>query len=162
MRWPDRAGQRLEAGRPLRNVADRAVGDDAEAAQRLVHVALNLAPERAIADIMAIDILDHGDARAEAGPDIFIISDAPLRLLGRRQARLHRRADRHRARIADHRRQLGKRADQRLGGVADQPPLWRHNLHRVADRRRVIARQCFEEGRIERGRTGHGRFSPKS
>src|ERR1700716_3735910 len=84
----DRACQRLESRRPLRDIADRAVGNDAEAAERLVHVALDLAPECAIADIGAVDILDHGDARTEAGADIFVIGDAPLCLLVSRQARL--------------------------------------------------------------------------
>src|SRR2546430_12518427 len=80
VRRPDRAGQRLEARGPLRDVADRAVGDDAEAAERLVHVALHLAPERAVAGIGTVDILDHGDARAETGADIFVIFDAALGL----------------------------------------------------------------------------------
>src|SRR5882672_7809155 len=33
--WTDRTSQRLESRRPLRDVSDRAVGDDAEAAERL-------------------------------------------------------------------------------------------------------------------------------
>ena len=151
MRRTDRAGQRLEARRPLRDVADRAVGDDAEAAERLVHVALHLTPERAIADVGAVDILDHGDARAEAGADIFVIGDAALGLLVGRKAGFQHRADRHGAGIADHRRQIGKRADQRLGRVADQPALGRHDFHRIADRRRVVARQRFEDGSGQRG-----------
>src|ERR1700741_5522765 len=81
MRRADRAGERLEARRPLRDVADRAVGDDAEVAERLVHIALHLAPERAIADVGAVDILDHGDARPEPGADIFVIGDTALGLL---------------------------------------------------------------------------------
>ncbi len=85
MRRADRAGQRLEARRPLRDVADRAVGDDAEAAERLVHVALHLAPERAVADVGTVDVLDHRDARAVAGADIFVIFDAAPGLLFGRQ-----------------------------------------------------------------------------
>src|SRR5439155_18731476 len=94
MRRPDRTGQRLKTRRPLRDIADRPVGDDAEAAERLVHVALHLAPERAVAGIGAVDILDHGDTRAEAGADIFVIGDAALRLLVGRQRGLEHRADR--------------------------------------------------------------------
>src|SRR6478735_3672867 len=60
MRRTDRAGERLKARRPLRDVADRAVGDDAKATERLVHVALHLAPERAVTDIGAVEILDYG------------------------------------------------------------------------------------------------------
>src|ERR1700750_3375305 len=44
MRRTDGARKDLEARRPWRNVADRSVGDHAEAAERLVHVALHLAP----------------------------------------------------------------------------------------------------------------------
>src|SRR5207244_3497042 len=106
-----RAGQRLKTRRPLRDVADRTVGDDAETAERLVHVALYLAPERAIADIGAVDVLDHRDARAKAGADIFVIGDAAFGLLIRRQAGFQHRADRHRAGVADHRRQVGERTD---------------------------------------------------
>ena len=86
MRGTDRTRQRLETRRPLRDVADRAVGDHAETAERLVHRALNLAPERAVADVRTVDILDHRDAGPEAGADIFVIVDASLRLLGCRQA----------------------------------------------------------------------------
>ena len=161
MRRPDRAGQRLEARRPLRDVADRAVGDDAEAAERLVHVALHLAPERAVADIGAVDILDHGDARTEAGADIFVIGDAALRLLIGWKSGFEHRANGDGAGIADHGRQIRKRADQRLGGVADQAALGRDDFHRIADRRRVVARQRFEDGSRQRGGNGsvHGVLS---
>jgi hypothetical protein len=53
----DGAGQRLEARRPLVDVADAAVGDDAEQPEALVHGALHLAPEGAEADIGAIEVL---------------------------------------------------------------------------------------------------------
>ena len=161
VRRPDRTGQRLEARRPLRDVADRAVGDDAEAAERLVHVALHLAPERAVADVGAVDILDHGDARTEAGADIFVIGDAALVLLIGRKGGFEHRADRHGAGIADDGRQIGERADQRLGGVTDQAALGRYDFHRIADRRGVIARQRFEDGSRQRGGNGfvHGVLS---
>ena len=51
------AGEHLEARRDHRDVADRAVGDDAEAAERLVDVRLHLAPERAVADLV-VEVLD--------------------------------------------------------------------------------------------------------
>src|SRR3954466_4338459 len=75
MRRTDRARKGLESRRPLRNVADRSIGDHAEAAERLVHVALYLAPERAISDVRAVDILNHANARTEAAADIFVIID---------------------------------------------------------------------------------------
>jgi len=87
MRRPDRARESLKARRPLRDVADRSVSDDAETAQSLVDRTLNLAPERTIADVRAVDILDHADARTVAGADIFVIGDPPLLLFVGRQPR---------------------------------------------------------------------------
>src|SRR5580658_6746188 len=81
MRRTDGAGQRLESWSPLRNVADRAVGDDAEASERLVHIALHLAPERTETNVGTIDVLDHRDARSPARAHIFVIGDTALRLL---------------------------------------------------------------------------------
>ena len=107
VRGSDRAGKGLEARRPLRNVTDRAVSDDAETAERLVHRALNLTPERAEPGIGAVDILDDADARTMAGADIFVIRDPPLLLFGGRKAGGEHRADGHGARIADDRRQIG-------------------------------------------------------
>src|ERR1700754_1293562 len=78
MRRTDRARKRLESRRPLRNVADRSIGDHAEAAERLVHVALHLAPERAVSDVGAVDILNHANARTKAAADIFVVIDASL------------------------------------------------------------------------------------
>src|SRR5207237_9442860 len=46
----------------------------------ILNVALHFAPERAVADIGAVDVLDHGDARTEAGADIFVIGNAALGL----------------------------------------------------------------------------------
>src|ERR1700733_2167884 len=74
MRRSNRARKGLEARRPLRNVPNRSVGDDAEATERLVHRALDFAPERAVPRIGAVDILDDADARTVPGTDIFVIS----------------------------------------------------------------------------------------
>jgi hypothetical protein len=57
----------------------------------------------------------------------------------------HDRADRHRAGIADDRRQIGKRTDQRLRRIADQATFRRDDFQRVADRRCVVARQRFKD-----------------
>ncbi len=78
VRRSDRTRQRLEAGSPLRDIADRAIGDDPEATERLVHVALDFTPERTVADVGAVDILDYGDARTVAGADILVIGDPPF------------------------------------------------------------------------------------
>src|ERR1700720_1875986 len=128
MRRTNGAGQRLESRSPLRNVADRAVGDDAEASEGLVYIALYLAPERTEANVGTIDVLDYRDARSPAGAHIFVISDATPRLLIGGQLGLEHRADRHGSRITDHRRQIRKRTDQRLGRVADQAALGRDHF----------------------------------
>ena len=56
VRGSDGAGERLEARRPLRGIADRSIGDNAETAQRLVHRALHLAPKGSEPNLGAIDI----------------------------------------------------------------------------------------------------------
>src|SRR4051812_24007681 len=85
MRRPDRAGQRLEARRPWPDIADRAVGDDPQTAERLVDIALHLAPERPETDVGAVHILNHADARPGTAADIFVIRDASRLLFGGRQ-----------------------------------------------------------------------------
>src|SRR5712671_5012291 len=161
VRRPDRTRESLKTWRPLREVADRSVSDDTETAQRLVDRTLNLAPERTIACVRAVDILNHADARTVAGADIFVIGGPPLLLLGGRKPGSDDRADRHRARIADDWRQIGERTNQWLCRVADQAALRRDNLHRIADRRGVVARQRFKNRcRQRRGcGIGHGVFS---
>ena len=149
----DRAGEGLEAGRPLRDVADRAVGDDAEAAERLVHRAVDLAPEAAVADVRAVEILDDADRRPGAGGDVLVVRGLPV---ARPRVRRARRADRRRARVADDGRQIRERGDQRLDGVAVQAALRGDDLHGVADRRRVEGPQRLEHGIRER--IGHGRL----
>jgi hypothetical protein len=69
----------------LRDVADRAVGDDAPR-QPSALCTLVCTAERAITDIGPVDVLDHRDARAEAGPTLFVIFDAAPGLLIGRQA----------------------------------------------------------------------------
>src|SRR3981081_3373741 len=158
MRWSDRACKGLKARRPLRDVADRSVGDDTETAQRLVHRTLNLAPERAKSHIRAVDILNYVDARTRSGADIFVIGDPPFLLLGGRKAGSNDRADRGRAGITDDRRQIGERTHQLFCRVTDQTSFRRDDFQCVADRRRVIARQSLKKcSRQRRGcRIRHG------
>ena len=85
----DGAGQRLEARRPLVDVADGAVGDDAEAAEPLVHGAHHLAPEGAEADLGAVEVLDHHDAGRGLAGDVLVVGDALLALPSCRRARAH-------------------------------------------------------------------------
>jgi hypothetical protein len=129
----DGAGERLEAGRPLRDVADRAVGDDAEAAERPVHGAVDLAPEAAVADTGAVEVLDDADRRSRARADVLVVGGLPV---ARARVGRARGADRRRARIADDGRQVGERADQRLDGVAVQAAL-RGDGREYAGRRRL-------------------------
>jgi len=158
MRRTDGARKGLEAWRPLRNVADRPIRDDAEATERLVDRALNFAPERAEPGIGAVDILNNADARALSGADIFVIGKAPRLLFGCRKAGRGSRADRRGSRKADHRRQIRKRTHQRLRRIADKTPRRRDDLQRVADRRRIMARQGFEEHSRQRCGVRHERF----
>ncbi len=137
----DRAGQHLEAFGDLRDVADRAVGDGAEAAERLVHVGLHLAPERAVARRLVL-VLDHHDARLRQRCDIVEIVESLLHIA--RSADLVAGADRHRLGEADHRRQVRKRTAQMHGGVAGAAALRRDDLDQVADGRRIDRAQKCE------------------
>ncbi len=78
VRRHDRAGEHKEARRHRIEIAHRAVGDDADAAEPLVDIALHLAPERAKTMIGDIDVLDHGDARHRLGRDMRVITEADL------------------------------------------------------------------------------------
>ena len=82
VRGSDGAGERLEARRPLRGIADGSVSDNAQTAQRLVHRALHLAPEGSEPNLGAVDILDHVDTWTWSSADIFIIGDPQFLLFG--------------------------------------------------------------------------------
>jgi hypothetical protein len=56
MRRHDRPGENQKIGRHRIEIADRAVGNDAGAAEPLMDMALHLAPKRAEADIGSVDI----------------------------------------------------------------------------------------------------------
>jgi hypothetical protein len=63
VRGYDRGRQHLEARGDHRDIADRAIGDDPERAQCLVHVRLHLAPEGAEACMLAVEIMHDHDGR---------------------------------------------------------------------------------------------------
>src|SRR5205823_12776257 len=79
VRGHDRAGQHKETGCHRIEVANRAVGDDTDAAESLVDVALHLAPERAKSLIRPVDVLDHGDAGQRLGGYLLIIGETHSR-----------------------------------------------------------------------------------
>src|SRR5690606_4000034 len=76
--WRDGSRKRLAARCPGRNITDTAVRDHAARAERLVDRRLHLAPERAEANVMAIEVLDAGDGRAGLRGDVLVVSDALL------------------------------------------------------------------------------------
>ena len=144
VRRHDRAGQHLEARRDHRDVADRAVGDDAEAAQRLVHVRLHLAPERAVADVLAVEVLHDHDAGPRRGRDVVEVIEPLLHVAALTERHRVLGLERHGLGEADHRRQVGERAMQVPDRVAGAAALGRDDLHQVAHGRRVDRLQEFE------------------
>src|SRR5437879_9696758 len=81
-------GEELEAERPhLVQIADAAVGDGAEAAERLVDVTVYLAPERADRARL-VDILDDGDPRRGNREDELAVITDDHAAAGRRRVLL--------------------------------------------------------------------------
>ena len=99
----DPARERLKAGvRHLVEVADRTVGDRADAAQRTVGVRVHLAPERAD-DARLVEVLHHDDFRPRHAGDVTpVITQSARLVLVRRITWL----DDERDRVADHRPHL--------------------------------------------------------
>src|SRR5215469_358962 len=106
VRRHDRSGEDKKVLRPDVDVAHRAVGDDADAAERLVDVRLDLAPERAEADIGTVDVLHDAQGRMRRGAEAFVISEADGPGAGFVARAWFARADHDRARIANHRLRL--------------------------------------------------------
>jgi len=77
VRRSDGARERRETAAPIAELCEWKPVIHTEAAQGLVHVALDLAPKCAIiAEVGAVDIWIHGDARTKPVPHIFVIFDA--------------------------------------------------------------------------------------
>src|SRR5205809_590716 len=71
-----------EAGRLRVKIANRAIGNNANATEPLVNIALHLAPERAKSLIRSDDVLDDGDAGQRLGGDLLVIGKThPRRFL---------------------------------------------------------------------------------
>ena len=154
VRGLDRAGHGLESVGPVGNVPDAAVRDDAEAAERLVDVGVDLAPERAEAGPRAVQVLQHHDLRRRAAMgNIVIVGNPELRGVVAADGARELRAYGAGARIADDGRQIRERADQRLDGEAGVQPATGHDLQRVADRGRVEGAQ---RGKVLFGQLGQG------
>ena len=112
MRGDDVGGEKLEAGRPLIDVAHRAVGDESACAEPDVNRRLHLAPEGTGAGVVFVEILDHHDRRFWSRVDISVVVVLQGALLGGCCAERLRGPDHGRARIADDRLQGGKAAEQ--------------------------------------------------
>ena len=125
------------------DIADGAVGDEAEAAERAVHEAHDLAEERVGGGMGRIAVLHHDDAGLRASGNIIEPGEI-LRLLalGIEPAGLDRAVERC-AREAHHRRQIGPRAVKHRLGRAPRR-LRRNGQQRVADGRRVVAAERRE------------------
>ena len=67
----DRAGKGLEAGRPGVDIADAAVGDDADRAKALMDVGLHFAPERAVA-LDRVEVMDAHHCGLRAVLDVLV------------------------------------------------------------------------------------------
>src|SRR5262249_38431234 len=127
----DRAGKDEKALRHLVDVADGAVGDDAETAERLMDVGLHLAPEGADAAVGRVDVLDHGNAGPGPALDIFVIGDAGgARIAGRVGLA---RADGRGPGIADYRVMVRERTDERLPVESGSATAGRDQLEGIAD-----------------------------
>ena len=131
------------------------VGDDAERAQRLVHVRLHLAPERAEAGMLAVEVVHDHDRGLRRAGDIVEIVEPLLHVAGFAERHLVLGLEGHGLGEADDRRQVRERAVQMLDGVAVAAPLGRDDLDQVANRRRIDRAQEFE---LARGHSRHGRF----
>ena len=145
------AVERLEALRHAGDIADGAVGDEADTAERAVHEAHDLAEERVGRGMGRVAVLHHDDAGLRAGGNIVEPGEV-LRLLGFgiEAAGLHRAVERG-AREAHHGRQIGPRAVKHRLGRAPRR-LGRHGQQRVADGRRVVAAERREIDVV----SGHG------
>src|SRR5207245_11460439 len=94
MRGPDASGEYLETGRPLRQVADRAVGDQADCAHPAMNRRLHLTPESAVTGVGAVQVLDNDDRWLRPRVDKPVIRVAQLAHFGKRAGKRLRRADR--------------------------------------------------------------------
>ena len=139
----DAAVQNLKALDHAGHVADRAVGDQADAAERAVHEAHHLAEERVGGGVGRVAIQHHDDAGLGPGGDVVKPGEV-LRLLGLGvEAAGLQRAVEGGAREAHHRRQVGARAVERRLGRASRR-LRRDREQRVADGGRVVAAERRE------------------
>jgi hypothetical protein len=84
MRGYDLRGQKLEARRPLVEVAHRAVGDEPARAQADVDRGLHLAPESAGTRSVFVEILDHHDGWLGTRVDVPVVVVLQGTLLGSR------------------------------------------------------------------------------
>ena len=156
VRRHDRAGEHQEIGRHRLEVAHRAVGDDAGAAEPLVHMGLYFAPERAEPGVGRIDILDDGHARQRVVGNMLVIAEPHLRRLLAAARMGFAGADDRGPRKGDDRLHLRKSGEQR-SAVEPHCAARRHDeLERIADRRCIEFPKCFEIGTV--WQAGHGRL----
>src|SRR6202007_2284412 len=137
-------------------IAHRAVGDDAGAAEPFMDVALHFSPKRAKPLVGGIDVLDDRDARQRLGGDVLVVGQPhPGRLLPAARMRLAR-TDQSRPSKGDDRLQLREGGDQRPTGKAGRTACRNDELERVADRWGIEFLQAIEISGFRQVR--HGGF----
>ncbi len=154
---PHLAREELEPGCAGVEIAHRAVGDAAGAAESPVDGRVDLAPEGPVSG-SGVQILDDGDGAARGIRHVLVVARTPgLDCVG---ALLRRRgcADSGGARTPDHGRQLRIEHREGAGGESRRPPLRDDHLQRIADRRRVPS---GEKREIVRGDRAHGYLHSK-
>jgi hypothetical protein len=150
--------QHAEPRRDRVEIARAAVRHYPGAAERSVNGAIDLTPEAA-EPLVAIHVVNDDDLRRPALRNIPIVFEPPLPQRSRVEPlRPHSRYS-GRLCVPHQRRPLRKRADQRLRREANRAAARRHELDRVADRRRIKGSERGELHGIQQvvsvGQVGH-------
>ena len=111
VRGPDPVRQHLEPVGDVGQVAHAAVGDEPDAAETAVYVAVHLAPERAIAAGVPVEVLDHHDAGLRPVVDVGVVGVLHRARFRPGEVRGVHRPNGGGARVADHGAEFGARAD---------------------------------------------------
>jgi hypothetical protein len=123
-----------------------------------VHVRLHLAPERAVARVFAVEVLDHHDAGPRLGRDIVEILEPPLHVGGVSRRDRVLGLDGDGLGEADHRRKIRERAMQVFDRGAGPAPLRRDDLDQIAHGGRIDRSQELQLFQL--GGTAHSRDPP--
>ena len=132
---PDMASQDLKALGKGRNVPEGTIGNAADRPKRLVHEAIDFAPERAGAR-MSVAIFDDDHGRQVRRSDIFV----PARAIGNGSLQRRLGADAANAGDTDDRSKAGPRSGKRAFGISPVTTFRPKDFQCVAQRCRVDPR----------------------